>query len=296
MGADGSIVPGDPFAERLRTPARIRRYLRKCLAVGIVRDPGPIVGPVLRDGETFAPKGPAMGTTFFPSTDVGLLAWSTRFASVLAEDPQAYGVPDDVVAAFVVLQAEFAEAYARSAALGTRSKVDTTTKNEVRERLKMSARRVASVIAGQPDVTDAQRIAIGLTVSAGRTASAVPGAARLAVSLGLHHTVTITLDDAGVGFRTRWPDGVVGAVLMRHVGDDPPTAFDDFKFVGLIGRPRVEVHLGSDVPSGATVWFTAAFFNARKELGPAATAVPVRLTIEPAVNAGRAMTIRRRAA
>lgn len=223
-----------------------------------------------------------MGVSFLPSTELGLLSWSANFAAKVAADPEFWGVSVEQSDAFVALQASFADAIDVANNPTMRTRVHVTEKNELDAALRAAARQVAKVIDGQPDVTDPDRLSLGLTVRAARTKSAAPD---VKPALGLRlvdgRTVRVTLASSGDGTgRGRLPPGVSGAILFRHVGDEP-TADDRWEFVALTGQTSIDVTLGTDVPPGAQVWFTAAWFSHRKELGPQAHAASIHLAGGP---------------
>jgi hypothetical protein len=73
------------------------------------------------------------------------------------------------------------------------------------------------------------------------------------------------------------PPATDGISIMSHAGEQPPGDLSAFTFVANTGRVSIDVTFPASVPTGATVWFVASFFNNRKESGP--TCTPVRATI-----------------
>ena len=69
------------------------------------------------------------------------------------------------------------------------------------------------------------------------------------------------------------PAGVDGLSVFSFVGTSAPTDEANWKFEGNTTRTVVDVLFPATVVPGAKVWFTAFYFNARKQRGPAATAV-----------------------
>ena len=59
------------------------------------------------------------------------------------------------------------------------------------------------------------------------------------------------------------------------MGATPPAELSAWKFEGNTGRTTIDVLFPTSVASGATVWFTAFWFNPRKQQGPACDPVPV---------------------
>src|SRR4051794_38569873 len=108
-----------------------------------------------------------MGRDFLPRSDAELAAWSANFSGRLNESPETYGVPPERAAAYAVLSDDFLEHYRAAAAPITRTGPAVASKNEVRARLKREARLLSLYIKSQADVTEAQRLSLGLSVPSG---------------------------------------------------------------------------------------------------------------------------------
>jgi hypothetical protein len=236
-----------------------------------------------------------MGVSFLPSTELDLLSWSANFAAKVAGDPAFWGVSVEQSDAFVALQTNFAESIRVASDPSTRTRGNVIVKNQCDAALRVAARQLAKVIDGQPDVTDSDRSSLGLTVRAARTTSSAP-ATRPLLSAALRdgRTVTLTLHDTGPSNGRRLPPGVFGAILFRAVGEVAPVGRDGWQFLALTGRTTLDVFCDKDVPPGAQVWFTAAWFNHRKKLSPSADPVSIHLAGGPVIQLG--LTTLRRAA
>ena len=91
------------------------------------------------------------------------------------------------------------------------------------------------------------------------------------------NTVSLRLHEGGDSTRRGKPVGVNGAALYSFVGAVPPTDERDWTFEGLTSRVKADITFPGGVPPGSQVWFTAFWFNQRKQNGPAATPVTTNL-------------------
>jgi len=149
-----------------------------------------------------------------------------------------------------------------------------TSKNAAREALKDRARKLASIVRGQHDVTDAQKIGLGLALRAKPTAIPRPsGAPGISIETVRASTVTIRLYDIETGGRRGKPPGAMGASLFIYVGQVPPETTADWRFYGNVGRMKVDVTFPGGLAPGDKVWLTATWFNGRKQAGPMANPI-----------------------
>ncbi len=90
--------------------------------------------------------------------------------------------------------------------------------------MKNAARLIVSIVRGQRDVTDAQKIELGITVPAPRRA-AIPRpehAPRLSVRSVTGHTVHLRLSDSQLLGGSAKPRGARAALIFVATGDAPP--------------------------------------------------------------------------
>src|SRR5580658_2431083 len=89
----------------------------------------------VRGGFFLGKSGVHMRTSFIPSTDGGLLAWSLNFQTLIAASPAAYGLTGAQVAAYQALHLAYAAALAACDPT-MRSKSTVAVKNAARTDLK----------------------------------------------------------------------------------------------------------------------------------------------------------------
>ncbi|HEX8520629.1 MAG TPA: hypothetical protein VF669_00150 [Tepidisphaeraceae bacterium] len=214
---------------------------------------------------------------FLPNSDSALLAWSLNFKSLIISSPTAFGLTTALASAYGTLHDSYASALAAcDPAIRTRGAV--ATKNTAKNALKANARLLADLVRGTASVTNAQKLALGLTVrSAGSPIpppSDAPGLDVVSVSAW---TVNIKLHDAAVAGKRGKPPGVSGASVFTFVGANPPVDISAWQFVGNTGKTKLSVPFPNTLAAGAKVWLAAFWFNPRKQSGPVCAPVGTNL-------------------
>ena len=130
-----------------------------------------------------------------------------------------------------------------------------------------------------PGTTNTQRSDLGLTVRNPEPTPIPPPASapNIDVLSVDENTVRIRLHDPANPTRRGKPAGVDGAAIFSFVGDDAPTAEATWRFEGNTTRTAINVTFPNTGAPGSKVWFTAFWFNERKQSGPAATPVGTNL-------------------
>jgi hypothetical protein len=217
-----------------------------------------------------------MARRSLPTRDSALLGWSLNFTTLINAAPATYGLTPALAAGYSALHDAYARALA-AADPAIRSKFSTATKNEARTRLRANARLLLNLIAGTAAVTDAQKIALGFALRG--TASPAPRPAEppsMAVASVSGFTVKIDLYDHATLIRHK-PAGVSGASLFSYVGEAPPSDLTQWKFEGLTGRSTMNITFPSTIAPGTKIWFSARWFNNRKQSGPASSPICTNL-------------------
>ncbi len=216
-------------------------------------------------------------STMFPTSDTGLLAWSLNFSTLITATPTAYGLTAAQATAYATVHSTFATALA-ACDPNSRNKSAVATKNTARTNLKTQARALASIINGTLTVTLAQKIALGIPPRA--TPSPVPAPSSspaLEVGTVTGWTVKLKLHDSASGSKRGKPAGVSGASVFSFVGATPPNDMGSWTFQGNTGKTVVDVVFDNSTAPGTKVWFTAFWFNGRKQSGPACAPVSTNL-------------------
>ena len=90
-------------------------------------------------------------------------------------------------------------------------------------------------------------------------------------------TASIRLRDAN-GARRGKAALTSGALVFSFVGNEPPSDLGRWKFEQSTGRvTKIDVAFDHALPGGTKVWFTAFWFNGRKQNGPPSAPVGTNL-------------------
>jgi len=202
---------------------------------------------------------------FLPATDGALVDWSRNFGQIISADPHTLGLSEVDAQTYQSLHQQLAAAVL-ACAPQIRTMGLTAHKNAVRAELKALARRLVKLINGQADVSDQQRIELGLSVRSRPKRATVPDEApilKIRAVQGNRATVSLSSET----HRAK-PPGVIGATLFRFVGDQPPASMDAWQFAGNFGRSTITCIFPTSVPGGALVWLRACWLNSRLQNGP----------------------------
>ena len=218
----------------------------------------------------------------FSSKDAVLAAQVQNFSTVLAADPVVYGetagtatAVTAAVTAFVNSLNDLTEARAN----GVRSQQMTASKNSLRLAMLNLIRPIYASVQESTTISDAAKIALGVHVrDTHNTPQPVPDFSPLLSVVKVDgNTVTVRAANPNEPNSKARPPFVSGIALFSYVGAEAPTDPAAFKFEGNTGRIDTDVTFPASVPVGSTVWFTAFFFNNRKQSGPACTPVSARI-------------------
>ena len=212
---------------------------------------------------------------FYRKKDSELVTGSAVFAAAIAATPVVFGLVAAQATAYGVLDTAFATDYATANEPATRTKSAVAAKNQSRKNLVAGATQLADYIIRNPAVSNAQLIDLGLDPRTERTPVPPPtGSPSIDFKAVDGRIVTLRLH--GRTGRGK-PAGVAGVAIFSHVGATPPASISDWKFEGNAGRTTVAVAFDDSVPAGSLVWFTAFWFNNRKQSGPACDPVSINI-------------------
>ena len=152
-------------------------------------------------------------------------------------------------------------------------------RDDARDALLGAARHIYASVAADSNVSDADKIALGVRVRDPRPAPVPTSDVRLTMTV-LHvvgRSVTLGVGD-GSPRRCRRPAGAIGAFVYSHVGPTYPTDPAAWRFRGQHASSRVTVAFDDDVPVGAQVWVCCAYVTRRGELGPVSLPVTTHVS------------------
>lgn len=223
-----------------------------------------------------------MARGYLPDTLQNLRSWSASFCGFVVDQPANYGVS---VADATALGAAF-DAYDQALSVSlnpaTRTRPTITTTQTRKRELIAIIRPIVQTIQAFPGTTDTMRRDLGITVRSQPSPAPIPATAPIVTVTGvLGNEVSVKLQDSADLNRRAKPAGVKGANLFWIVG---PTASNDpgaWTFAGTTTTTKAAFTLPITVPGAASVWVTAAWFNANAKSGAAGTAVQTWTQVTP---------------
>jgi hypothetical protein len=204
---------------------------------------------------------------YIPSSDSELIEFAMNFINRISGNEAELGLTAADTTAITALRSTFNLSYidnntTQMSARSTREKKDAD-----REPLVAKLREAAQRIQNSPNVTDAQRAELGLTIR--QTSSAPTGAPdsrpvlEIDTSEPLRHTVKFydnVLETKGK------PDGVRGAEIWCKIGGEATMNEDDYRYLGTdTASPYLAIHRPENV--GKQAHYIARWVNGRGEYG-----------------------------
>lgn len=218
-------------------------------------------------------------TDFLPTREAELVTWSNNFNTRIGATPTTFGLTAAQATTYNGLNDAFVAAYDAATNDGTNSKSAIVTKNDAKALLIANARVLAGIIQKFPGTTNTMRSELGLTVKDVEPTPIPPpsNAPSILIKSVSGNTVRIRLVDPQNPTRRGRPAGVDGLAVFSFVGENAPTTEGAWKFEGNTTRTTVNVIFPSTTPAGSKVWFTAFYFNNRKQSGPPSTSVSTNI-------------------
>lgn len=213
---------------------------------------------------------------YIPQSDPRALAWARTFSNGINADPAAFHIEPAEAAELALLVEQFAAAYRLARDPDTRTRPAVSRKNDARDLMKAKIRILARRIQGQAQLSDSQRMALGLNPLDVPSSPWPAPASQPKVSLsplGARRS-RVRLHDPAEPGRTGKPSRVTGAHLWVSYGAQPPADASACTFLGTVTRTRAVVSHPAD-KTNTTAWIMAQWVNARGQAGPLSIAAPV---------------------
>ncbi|HVT90406.1 MAG TPA: hypothetical protein VHD56_16250 [Tepidisphaeraceae bacterium] len=220
-----------------------------------------------------------MSRNFYFGADATMVRGSAVFSSVISADPASFGLTSAQSDAFESINAALQDAYQIAITPATRTSVAVSKKNAAVKAMQRKAVMLAKLISSTPSVNDAQLISLGLLPRAKRTRRNVPTDPPLVQVLSVvGRLVKFRVCDKDSQTGRSKPFGACGAQIFSYVGEEPANDSRAFHFECFTSRTTVQLHFPNNVPSGATVWLSARWVNARGETSIASP--PLNFTLQ----------------
>lgn len=208
-----------------------------------------------------------MPDDYIPSNDGELIEYANNFITRIDGREASLGLTAAYTIALTALRATFNASYLDLNTLQMSIGAARKKKDIDRKPLVAKLREGAQQVQNTPNVTDAERAELGLTVR--KTSSAPTGAPEsrpvleIDTSEPLRHTVKFydnVLETKGK------PDGVKGAEIWCKIGGEATMNEDDYRYLGTdTASPYLAVHRPENV--GKQAHYIARWVNGRGEYG-----------------------------
>jgi hypothetical protein len=219
---------------------------------------------------------------FLPRADKKLLHWSVTFEHHLSTDARSFGLRDQDAAEYSIAHAEFAHAMALHCSNETNSRSGTVTKNEKRKLLKDLARRLAHIVRACPQVSNTQRVMLGLkeTKPRQREVPMPPDAPGVIIRDYRDGTLKLRLFDPNSPTRRCRPEGTKGAMVYVHYGEI--TKERPINAAQVKHTPRIccQIDLNPKLTKpGEPIYITACWLGTRQQSGPFSRVMPLTIQL-----------------
>lgn len=205
---------------------------------------------------------------YIPAGDADLVQFATNFLTTASANLVALGVSADQVADVQDSADAFSSALTAHVNAQTAARAATQTKNTTRETLVQKIRMHAQQFQARPNVSDALRADLGITIPASNQTSVGAPTTRPVVSIQtgnrLQHVVNFQ-DEMTPTSRAK-PAGVLGCEIYRFVGTVPPTSNDQYSFLSLDTATPFVANF-NEADGGKTAYYIARWTNRAGDKG-----------------------------
>src|ERR1041385_1139939 len=206
---------------------------------------------------------------YIPSSDAEFNAWQLNFVSFVSTNAAALNITPQQVTSLAEQQNEWIVKYPLSTAKQAELNSAVQGKNDCRSLYQDFIRSLVGMMQSNPNVTDAHRQSMGITVrSTSRTAVGPPASKPVATvdtSQRLQHTINF-VDELSPTSRAK-PEGVQGCEIWMKVGDPAPAGPNDVHYLALDTRTPYTVEFEA-ADAGKTAYYMLRWMSTRAETGP----------------------------
>lgn len=221
------------------------------------------------------------GSDFIPGGDGPFLSFCNNLLNHMEAAPTSMGLTAEQVDGYSTTFNSFKtklEVCQNPATSTTPARVE---KNEARAVLEAETRKLVAIIQAFPGTTNSMRADMQLTLrGTERTPIGVPAHAPAMDVVSIRgRKIALRVHEVGSDSHGK-PAGCAGVRVWWHPGETTPEDPLDWHQAVISTRTLVEIELPLETEPGTKIWLTAAWFNPRQQLGPAATAIFVHTNHE----------------
>jgi hypothetical protein len=132
-----------------------------------------------------------------------------------------------------------------------------------------AARRIGNMVIANPAVSNDRVLELGLKGRVGRMRIGRPETTPVVRVVSMHgHRFELEIRDMLRTGRGK-PNGVAGAAIWVHAGEDAPSDHSGWTLIGNTTRTNTTINIPKSVPPGTRLRICAAWFNNRQQHGDA---------------------------
>lgn len=205
---------------------------------------------------------------YLPGPDADYQAWVANFVTYANANLAALGLVAADMTPVTTGQTTFNSAFSAHIAAKQAAMAAKQAKDEGRQSLTAAIRPLVRRLQAAPQVTDAERAALGINVRQQPGPIGPPTTAPLvAIECGNRLQHTLRFVDSSTPTRRAKPPGVLGVEIWNKVGTTPPANESELRFVAVdTSQPYV---LDFDaIDGGKTAYYWLRWVNPTGERGP----------------------------
>ena len=171
---------------------------------------------------------------YIPGPDANFQAWQSNFVTYANANLAALGLTAADLAPITAAQTTWATAFPAHIAAVNAAKASRQAKDEARAGYVAVIRPLVRRLQASPQVSDAEKAALGITVRQEPTPIGPPTTAPIvSIECGNRLQQTLRFVDAANPTRRGKPAGVLGVEIWNKVGTTPPAGEGDLRFVAV---------------------------------------------------------------
>ncbi|MBL0870350.1 MAG: hypothetical protein IBJ18_07235 [Phycisphaerales bacterium] len=171
---------------------------------------------------------------YIPGPDANFQAWQSNFVTYANANLAALGLTAADMAPVTAAQSTWATAFPAHVAAVAAAKAAKQTKDEARAAYVAVIRPLVRRLQAAPQVSDAERAALGITVRQEPSPIGAPTTSPICtIECGARLQQTLRFVDSATPTRKAKPQGAIGVEIWNKVGNAPPAGEADLRFVAV---------------------------------------------------------------
>jgi hypothetical protein len=216
---------------------------------------------------------------YIPSSDADFDAWQQNFVDYVIANAAALNMTPAQITSLQGQQTDWGVKFPTSNTKQAEANAAVQGKSDCRSLYQDLIRSLVNIMQSSPDVTDAQRQSLGITVRSNARTAVGPPTSKPVVTVDtsqrLQHTINF-VDESTPTSRAK-PDGVQGCEIWTKVGNPAPGGPSDVHYLALDTRtPYVVAFDAAD--GGKNAYYMLRWISTRGETGPWSATVSGTIT------------------